>query len=261
MLSLVTMVSLVVARGSTTLALSTSRSSSDSRIARAPPSATLAAQADAAYQARDWASAAPLYERLAHDQPDGYRHWIRLGACLHGIGANAQALKAYETAQSHGAPPSDFQYGIAIALASMGERDKAFVALTEAVRQGHGRPDLMRSDPDLVRLRDDARFPPLLAQAERNQAPCDYRSESRQFDCWLGDWTSSRRASSLQPATAISSARLAIASSGRTGPPSESPGTRERATTSTTSTSSAGSSSGSTIVATRSTFTEPWSTA
>jgi len=46
----------------------------------------------------------------------------------------------------------------------------------------------MRSDPDLVRLRSDARFPPLLAQAERNQAPCDYRSESRQFDFWLGDW-------------------------------------------------------------------------
>jgi tetratricopeptide (TPR) repeat protein len=188
MLSLATLVRIVAAWGSTTLALSASQSSSDSRIDPPTPSATLAVQADAAYQARDWASAAPLYERLAHDQPEGYRHWIRLGACLHGIGENAHALKAYETAKSHGAPPSDFQYGIAIALASMGERDKAFVALSDAVRDGHGRPDLMRSDPDIVRLRGDARFPPLLAQAERNQAPCDYRSESRQFDFWLGDW-------------------------------------------------------------------------
>ncbi|HEY2340751.1 MAG TPA: tetratricopeptide repeat protein, partial [Steroidobacteraceae bacterium] len=182
------MIGLVVAWGSTTLALSASQNSSDSRIEPSTPLAMLAVQADAAYQARDWTRAAPLYERLAHEQPEGYLHWMRLGTCLHGIGENAQALKAYETAKSHGAPPSDSHYGIAIALASTGERDKAFVALTDAVREGHGRPDLMRSDPDLVRLRSDVRFPPLVAQAERNQAPCDYRSESRQFDFWLGDW-------------------------------------------------------------------------
>jgi hypothetical protein len=188
LLSLVTMMRLVVAWSSTTLALSASQSSSDSRIEPSTPLATLAVQADAAYQARDWTRAAPLYERLAHDQPEGYLHWMRLGTCLHGIGENARAVKAYETAKSHGAPPSDFHYGIAIALASMGERDKAFAALTDAVREGLGRPDLMRSDPDLVKMRSDSRFPPLVAQAERNQAPCDYRSESRQFDFWLGDW-------------------------------------------------------------------------
>jgi tetratricopeptide (TPR) repeat protein len=187
--SLVTMMMrLVVACGSTTLALSASHSTAHPRIEPPTPLATLAVQADTAYQARDWTRAVPLYERLAHEQPEGYLYWMRLGTCLHGIGENAQALKAYETAKSHGAPPSDFHYGIAITLASMGKHDEAFAALTEAVRAGHGRPDLMRSDPDLVRLRSDARFPSLIAQAERNQAPCDYRSESRQFDFWLGDW-------------------------------------------------------------------------
>ena len=189
LLSPVTLMRLVFAWGaSMTLALSASQSTADSRIAASTPLTTLAVQADAAYQARDWTRAAPLYERLAHEQPEGYLHWMRLGTCLHGLGENAQALKAYEKAKDHGAPPSDSHYGVAIALASMGERDKAFVALTDAVREGHGRPDLMRSDPDLVSLRGDARFPPLVAQAERNQAPCDYRSENRQFDFWLGDW-------------------------------------------------------------------------
>ena len=189
LLSPVTMMRLVFAWGaSTTLALSASQSSADSRSEPPASMTTLAVQAAAAYQARDWTRAAPLYERLAHEQPEGYLHWMRLGTCLHGIGENTQALKAYETAQSHGAPPSDCHYGMAVALASMGERDKAFVALTDAVREGRGRPDLMRSDPDLARLRDDARFAPLLAQAEKNQAPCDYRGESRQFDFWLGDW-------------------------------------------------------------------------
>jgi tetratricopeptide (TPR) repeat protein len=148
----------------------------------------LAARADAAYQAQDWSSAVRLYQRLAHEQPEGYLNWIRLGTSLHGNGENAQALEAYETAKHHGAPPSVVEYGVAIALASLGERDQALTALTEAVRAGHGRPDLMRADPDLASLRGDASFAPLSTQAERNQTPCDYRSESRQFDFWVGDW-------------------------------------------------------------------------
>jgi tetratricopeptide (TPR) repeat protein len=160
----------------------------DLRVEAPAPLAALAAQADTAYQARDWKSAAPLYQRLADEQPGGYVNWMRLGTSLHGIGDNERALRAYEAAKNHGAPPSVVQYNVAVTLAAMGERDKALVALTEAVSQGHGRPDLMRADPDLAVLRDDARFAALTAQAERNQAPCNYRTESRQFDFWVGDW-------------------------------------------------------------------------
>jgi len=150
--------------------------------------ADAAAAADAAYQARDWAGATPLYERLVQEQADGYTNWLRLGACLHGIGQNARALEAYERARTHGAPPSAVEYGVAVALASMGDTDKAFAALSEAVKQGHGRPDLMLSDPDLGTLRMDPRFAVLVQQAQQNQAPCASRAESRQFDFWVGDW-------------------------------------------------------------------------
>jgi len=61
-----------------------------------------------------------------NEQPDGYTNWLRLGACLHGIGQNAKALEAYETARTQGAPPSAVDYGVAIALASVGDTDKAF---------------------------------------------------------------------------------------------------------------------------------------
>jgi tetratricopeptide (TPR) repeat protein len=149
---------------------------------------TAAAAADAAYQARDWARATPLYERLVQEQADGYTNWLRLGACLHGIGQNARALEAYERARTHGAPPSAVEYGVAVALASMGDTDRAFAALSEAVKQGHGRPDLMLSDPDLGTLRRDPRFAVLVQQAQQNQAPCASRAESRQFDFWVGDW-------------------------------------------------------------------------
>ena len=150
--------------------------------------ADTAAAADAAYQARDWARATPLYERLVQEQADGYTNWLRLGACLHGIGQNAKALEAYERARTHGAPPSAVDYGVAVALASVGDTDKAFAALSEAVKQGHGRPDLLLSDPDLRSLRMDLRFAALVKQAQQNQAPCESRAESRQFDFWVGDW-------------------------------------------------------------------------
>jgi tetratricopeptide (TPR) repeat protein len=153
------------------------------------PSAALAAEADSAYRLKDWGKAVPLYERLVQQQPDGYLNRLRLAVCLHGVGRNAQALAAYETAQVHGAPASAVQYGEAIVFASIGEHEKALTALSEAVGQGHGRPDLMLAEPDLRTLRSDPKFADIAKQAQQNQAPCQYRSESRQFDFWVGDWS------------------------------------------------------------------------
>jgi tetratricopeptide (TPR) repeat protein len=150
--------------------------------------ALLAERADAAYRAKDWKAALPLYRQMVDEQAQDYTNWLRLGACLHGVGENAEALTAYERARTNGAPPSAVQYEMALAFAAVGDTDRAFAALTEAVKQGHGRPDLMMSDADLAGMRSDARFVALLGEAEKNQAPCDYRSESRQFDFWVGDW-------------------------------------------------------------------------
>jgi len=150
--------------------------------------ALLAERADVAYRAKDWKSALPLYRQIVHEQAEGYTNWLRLGACLHGVGENAEALTVYERARTNGAPASVVQYEVALAFAALGDTDRAFAALAEAVKEGHGRPDLMRADADLAGMRSDARFAALVAQAEKNQAPCDYRSESRQFDFWVGDW-------------------------------------------------------------------------
>ncbi len=47
---------------------------------------------------------------------------------------------------------------------------------------------MLASDPDLRPLRTHAGFALLVQQAQRNQAPCESRAESRQFDFWVGDW-------------------------------------------------------------------------
>jgi tetratricopeptide (TPR) repeat protein len=159
----------------------------------APPPESLsplarAAAAEAAYRAADWAGALPLYERLVREHPDSYVLWLRLAACQQGSGQHAQALATYESAKAHGAPAGAVHYGTAIALASQGDSARAFSALSAAVSAGHGRPDLLLADPALAPLRSEPRFPALLKQAQQNQAPCEARPESRQFDFWVGDW-------------------------------------------------------------------------
>jgi len=147
-----------------------------------------AAAADAAYAAKDWAKAAPLYERLAETAPATPRNWYRLGMARQALGEHEQALRAFEKARDAGAPRAIALYNIACVRATMGQVDAAFRDLADAVKQGFNQPEQMAGDDDLVTLRSDARFAPLVEEAKRNQAPCKYTAEFRQFDFWVGEW-------------------------------------------------------------------------
>jgi tetratricopeptide (TPR) repeat protein len=144
--------------------------------------------ANAAYQAKDWTKAAPLYEALTQGHPDHARNWYRLGVCLHGIGKNDKALAAFQKAQVLGAPAQSVKYSLAEVYASMGEKDHALEHLAEAMKQGYAQPEQMSASPDFQAIRTDARFAPLLEQARHNQKPCESTLENRQFDFWVGDW-------------------------------------------------------------------------
>jgi tetratricopeptide (TPR) repeat protein len=159
--------------------------------ANAPPAvdlATVGLKADSAYQAKDWATASALYQELSSAQPDSFLNWLRLGASLHEIGRNDTALKALEKARKAGAPPSTVHYQLARIESSRGNRGAALDSLEQAVGQGRGRPDLILAEVDFQPLRSDPRFVKLVADAKKNDAPCQYRAENRQFDFWLGNW-------------------------------------------------------------------------
>ncbi len=152
------------------------------------PSDNLSAAANAAYQAKDWAKAQPLYLQLTQSQPDNGRMWYRLGVCYQRLGEHKEALDAFQTAQTKGVPIGIVGYNLAAAYATMGQTDKAFDQLSAAIKQGYNQPDQMATDPDLQSLRSNPRFTALAEQAKHNQAPCDYTAENRQFDFWVGDW-------------------------------------------------------------------------
>ena len=56
------------------------------------------------------------------------------------------------------------------------------------MQQGYSDPDALNSDENLTALHGDARFAKAVEQAKKNQRPCAYSTENRQFDFWVGDW-------------------------------------------------------------------------
>ncbi len=156
--------------------------------AQAAGPSDLASRADRAWRAADWTQAQTLYEQLTREQPESYIYWLRLGSALHRTGADPVALEALRRAQERGAPANLAEYQVALIRAALHQPDAALAALAKSVRDGHGRPDLMRDAPEFRELRNEARFRALVDAAEVNQEPCTHRPESRQFDFWIGDW-------------------------------------------------------------------------
>ncbi len=148
----------------------------------------LAAEAGAAYDAKDWAKAAKLYGEFSNSPDAPPRVWLRLGAALRELGKYQDALTAFEKANAAGAALFG-EYGEAAVYTAMKQPEKAFDHLEKAVQQDYAQPDVMSNDPNLATLRTDARFDKLLEQAKKNQRPCAYTAESRQFDFWLGEWS------------------------------------------------------------------------
>jgi tetratricopeptide (TPR) repeat protein len=147
----------------------------------------VAAAANAAYEAKDWTKAAKLYEELSKLPDAPPRVWLRLGASLHSLNRYDQALAAFDKATQAGAGMFA-EYGKAGVYVAMKQPEKAFESLDKAVQQGYADPEALSSDSDLASLRTDARFGKLIEQAKKNQRPCAYAAENRQFDYWLGEW-------------------------------------------------------------------------
>jgi len=148
----------------------------------------LSKEANGAYEAKDWERAAKLYEELSKEMTTPPpRVWLRLGAAMRSLGRYEEALAAFEKAGQSGAGPFG-EYGKAAVYVALNQPEKAFASLDKAVQQGYADPDALTSDPDLSVLRNDPRFARIMEQAKKNQRPCAYTPENRQFDFWLGEW-------------------------------------------------------------------------
>ncbi len=130
---------------------------------------TPAADAEAAFRARDWPRAAASYADLAARDP-GIVNCYRLGYCLHVLGRLDEALPWHEraAAQAEADPRlgATASYNIACVHALQGRTDEAFAALRRAAERGFRRVVTMQRDPDLAALRRDPRFPQVVGDIE-----------------------------------------------------------------------------------------------
>jgi tetratricopeptide (TPR) repeat protein len=149
---------------------------------------SLSTEAAAAYDAKDWAKSAALYEELTQAHPEVPRAWFRLGTALQELGQLDRAVEIYNKALAAGAPPPYAEYSLATVYAQKKQIDQAFEHLDKAVKAGYNKPEQLASDPYLASLWSDARFAKLAEQTNRNLAPCSYTVENRQFDFWIGEW-------------------------------------------------------------------------
>lgn len=149
--------------------------------------ASPAMEADAAFQAQNWPRAAELYARITTDAPADALAWFRLGYALVKLGRQADAIAAFENGEKHGVPKPTVELGLALALAQS-DRDKALAHLLAAADAGFSDSKRVEGEALLAPLRGDARFAKALDTVRRNEKPCVYAAESRQFDFWIGEW-------------------------------------------------------------------------
>jgi tetratricopeptide (TPR) repeat protein len=154
----------------------------------AQQSPDLGVAADTAYQNKNWTEAEKLYSELVQSHTAVGRYWYRLGVSQHNAGHNDKALQTLESAKAKGFPSFFIDYALADVYATTSQSDKAFAALAEAVKKGFAQTDQLNSDADLQSLRADARFAGVVEQTRKNQVPCEYSAENRQFDFWVGEW-------------------------------------------------------------------------
>ena len=153
-----------------------------------PNADSLSKEANEAYEAKNWEKAAKLYEELSKQTTTSPpRVWLRLGAAMRSLGRYQDALEAFEKAAQSGAGAFS-EYGKAAVYAALKQPENAFASLQKAVEQGYADPDALSSDVNLAALRSDARFVMIVERAKKNQRPCAYAPENRQFDFWLGEW-------------------------------------------------------------------------
>ncbi len=149
---------------------------------------SLASEASAAYDAKDWKKSAALYEKLTQAHPEVPRAWFRLGTSLLELGQPDRAIEVYNRALTAGAPALYTEYSLAAAYAQKKQNEQAFEHLHKAVQAGYNKPDQLASDPYLAALRPDPRFAELIEKTNHNLTPCAYTAQNRQFDFWVGNW-------------------------------------------------------------------------
>lgn len=148
----------------------------------------LDSDADRYYQANEWEKTLKAYSELVKQDPANPQNWFRLGRALHETGNYKEALRAYDEADKRGVHKLSVLLQKARSFARLGNSKQAMDHFKQAVDLGFNQPSVMTDDNELAVLRKDSRYDSVLSQIKRNERPCSFELEFRNFDFWIGDW-------------------------------------------------------------------------
>ena len=151
----------------------------------------VAANAQRAYEAQQWKSAADLYGKLTESEPANALYWYRLGNAARHAGDYTKAESALTQAQKTGFQPMLVMIGMAAVETQNGSRDKALDRIEKMASNGVPAANLIEADPDFKPISSEARFVKALNEMKDQASPCrnrEARPQYREFDFWVGNW-------------------------------------------------------------------------
>ncbi len=119
---------------------------------------SVALEAEAAYQQRDWAKAAELYARVTGTNPQRGQYWYRQGYSYYRIKQYDKAIAAWKRSAELGANKNASIFNIAAAYALSGDSNRAFEFIDRALAMRWPDRRQLAEDEDFKSLRNDTRF-------------------------------------------------------------------------------------------------------
>jgi tetratricopeptide (TPR) repeat protein len=148
---------------------------------------SVTARADELLQGQHWREAAAAFQSVVSSDPSNGHAWFGLASSLHAMGDYEQAIVAWQRAVVTMRGPRAMYY-LASSYAKLSRKDEAFEWLTKALNAGFTGTAILKQDPDLAVLRNDARFAELLVTADKLSKPCLSKLAYQEFAFWVGEW-------------------------------------------------------------------------
>lgn len=143
-------------------------------------------QAAEAMAEKRWETAASLYKKIIHAEPENADAWSQLATAYYSQGQFNESAAAYEKSLAIQSAPF-VMYNLACVYSLAGFSNKAWPWIEKAALSGLFTSDQMRADADLVSLHS-TRFDSLMAEVDKVTHPCEFDPAARQFDYWIGEW-------------------------------------------------------------------------
>ena len=135
-------------------------------------------------QAGRFDDAAESFRQATEADPNNARAWFLHAYCLHAAGRLDEAVPAHRRAAEFPSQRPLALYNLGCAYSLLGRVDDAFDALGQAADTGRLDATQWAQDPDLLTLKEDARWAALL---DRARAGVTQRADQA-LRFWIGEW-------------------------------------------------------------------------